>query len=377
MRIAFYAPLKPPDHPVPSGDRRMARLLIAALRLGGHRVDLASRFRAYDGSGDTARQRRLAARGGRLAERLIRRYRATPPEGRPQAWFTYHLYHKAPDWLGPAVSAALGIPYVVAEASHAPKRQNGPWAVGYAAAAAAIGAADAVVGFNPVDAVCLGPLLKLGCRSTLLRPFLDGSVFAAAAAERDRHRSRLAAQWELPSGEPWLLTVAMLRADKLESFRVLGGALAGLGDRPWRLLVAGAGGAEAEARAVLAPFGGRVTWLGQVSATDLPAIYAAADAMVWPAVREAYGMALLEGQAAGLLVVAGDTGGVGQIVRHGVTGLLTPIGDAAAFAQAVADLLDDAVLRRRMGAAAARLAAAENDMATAAHRLDAVLAALR
>ncbi len=31
MRIAFYAPLKPPDHPVPSGDRRMARLLIAAL----------------------------------------------------------------------------------------------------------------------------------------------------------------------------------------------------------------------------------------------------------------------------------------------------------------------------------------------------------
>ena len=26
----------------------------------------------------------------------------------PQAWFTYHLYHKAPDWLGPAVSQSLG-----------------------------------------------------------------------------------------------------------------------------------------------------------------------------------------------------------------------------------------------------------------------------
>ena len=36
MRIAFYAPLKPPDHPVPSGDRRMARMLWAALRAGGH-----------------------------------------------------------------------------------------------------------------------------------------------------------------------------------------------------------------------------------------------------------------------------------------------------------------------------------------------------
>src|SRR5258705_179814 len=30
MRIAFYAPLKPPSHPVPSGDRRIARLLLQA-----------------------------------------------------------------------------------------------------------------------------------------------------------------------------------------------------------------------------------------------------------------------------------------------------------------------------------------------------------
>jgi len=37
-------------------------------------------------------------------------------------WFTYHHYYKRPDWLGPRVSAALGIPYIVAEASHAAKR---------------------------------------------------------------------------------------------------------------------------------------------------------------------------------------------------------------------------------------------------------------
>jgi len=29
---------------------------------------------------------------------------------RPQLWFTYHLYYKAPDWLGPAVAEALGPP---------------------------------------------------------------------------------------------------------------------------------------------------------------------------------------------------------------------------------------------------------------------------
>ena len=40
MRIAFYAPLKSPNHPVPSGDRRVARLLMDALLLAGHEVEL-------------------------------------------------------------------------------------------------------------------------------------------------------------------------------------------------------------------------------------------------------------------------------------------------------------------------------------------------
>ena len=39
MRIAFYAPMKPPNHPVPSGDRTMARLMMAALELAGHEVE--------------------------------------------------------------------------------------------------------------------------------------------------------------------------------------------------------------------------------------------------------------------------------------------------------------------------------------------------
>jgi len=122
MRIAFYAPMKPPDHPVPSGDRRMARLLMAALRHAGHRVDIASRLRSRDGIGDPARQARLARAGATTAERLLRRYRAQPAADRPRAWMTYHLYYKAADWIGPAVSAGLGIPYIAVEASLANKR---------------------------------------------------------------------------------------------------------------------------------------------------------------------------------------------------------------------------------------------------------------
>ena len=149
MRVAFYAPLKSPDHPVPSGDRRMARAFLALLQDLGHETVLASRFRSLDRTGDPERQRRLAALGARLAAR----YR-----GSPQLWFTYHLYHKAPDHLGPAVSRRLGIPYVVAEASVARRRAEGPWAAGYAASLEALAAADLVLAMTRVRS--RGPRLR-------------------------------------------------------------------------------------------------------------------------------------------------------------------------------------------------------------------------
>ena len=135
MRIAFYAPLKPPDHPVPSGDRRMARLLVAAMEAAGHEVELANRLRSRDAEGDEDRQSRLAKIGRARAERLLRRFVARPKSARPDLWFTYHVYYKAPDWIGPRVADGLAIPYVVAEASVANKRAGGPWNAGHEASA--------------------------------------------------------------------------------------------------------------------------------------------------------------------------------------------------------------------------------------------------
>ncbi|HEX2334703.1 MAG TPA: hypothetical protein VHI32_16200, partial [Burkholderiales bacterium] len=119
MRIAFYAPLKPPTHVVPSGDRRVAGLLMDALDRVADKVELISTFRSYDADGEAERQEALRRQGEALAARLAAQWRAAPAEERPDLWFTYHVYYKAPDWLGPSVSEALGIPYVIAEASHA------------------------------------------------------------------------------------------------------------------------------------------------------------------------------------------------------------------------------------------------------------------
>src|SRR6516165_1462171 len=176
MRVAFYAPLKPPDHPIPSGDRRVAQLFFTALQLAGHDVFLASRFRSYEGRGDRVRQKRLALLGATLAEDFLCSCRKEP-EIAPELWFTYHLYHKAPDWLGPAVADGLGIPYVVAEASDAPKQALGKWAAGRVVAHRAIRRADAVIGLNPADRACVLPLLRDPWRWISIKPFLDAASF--------------------------------------------------------------------------------------------------------------------------------------------------------------------------------------------------------
>ena len=346
MRIAFYAPLKPPDHPVPSGERQIARLFLRALEAAGHEPFLASRFRTLDKRGCAGRQQRLRALAGRLAGRLEARLPAF------DIWFTYHLYYKAPDWLGPRLAAARGASYWVAEASHAPKRAGGPWDLGHRAAADAIGRADRLFCLNPNDRACLAPL-SAPDRLADLAPFLNASAWRAAPCRGD---------------PPVLATVAMMRSGaKLASYRRLGAALATLDDLPWRLLVVGDGPARREVEAALPA--GRTRWLGRRSAAELPAILAGADLFVWPAAREAIGMALLEAAAAGLPVVASATGGVPAVVAHGETGLLAPAGDAAAFADCLRALLADPRRRRAMGRAARRRVLARHDIAQAAAAL--------
>jgi glycosyltransferase involved in cell wall biosynthesis len=64
---------------------------------------------------------------------------------------------------------------------------------------------------------------------------------------------------------------------------------------------------------------------------------------------ESFSNAILEYMAAGLPVVATDVGGNREAIVNGVTGVLTPVGQAGAFAKAVISLLDDGALRKAMG----------------------------
>ncbi len=374
MRILLHTPLKAPGHRIPSGDRAMARALRDVLRSAGHQVRTLDRGRSGKGLNGPEQQvaERAAARH-RYADALDARAQKSRP-GRIDLWLTYHCYYKKPDWVGAALAKAAGIPYVLAEVSYAPKRAGGPWDLGHRQVAASIRAADLILNFNPIDANCVRPLMKRGAALLDVPPFIDTRPFAAARKLRARQRGLLGRKYKLDAQTPWLLTVAMMRpGDKLASYRVLGQALAHLTDRDWRLLVVGDGEARADVEAALAPLGERVVYLGALAPDKLPPLYAAADLYLWPAINEAWGMTLLEAQAAGLPVIAGRTGGVPNVVREGDTGLLTPIGDADAFAAAASVLLEDAERRREMGRLASAYAAQRHDRRVAAHLIDQAL----
>jgi glycosyltransferase involved in cell wall biosynthesis len=373
MRIAFYAPLKWPGHPIPSGDRLLARMFVAALAAAGHDVVLASRLRAFDGGGDAARQARIAKIGAALAQRLIRRWQHAG-SGAPDLWFTYHVYHKAPDHLGQRVARALGIPYVIAEASIAPRQRDGAWREGHRAAAAAIRDADAVICVNPADVPHVAAARGAAAITTMLPPFCDVAGFVAAGATAEARAAATALA--PPRDSPRLVTVAMMRpGDKLASYLVLADALERLRDVRWHLVVVGGGSAAEAVRTRFAALGPeRVTFVGTQPPPTVAALVGGADLFVWPAVAEVIGLALLEAQACGVPVVAGRRPGVAAIVADGVTGRLTAPGDAAAFAAAVRALLDRPEARSAMARQARDHAFAHHDLAAASRALDALLA---
>ncbi len=358
MPIAFYAPLKSPDHPVPSGDRQMARLLLCALKRAGYDPQVASSLRAYLPKGDRDLDALMGAAKGE-AEELIAAYKSGALPA-PDLWFTYHGYYKSPDLLGPVIAKALQVPYVTAESSHAGKRADGPWARAHLLNQEALERSDLNFCFTERDREGVLRVVQEARRVSPLPPFLD----VGPLPER--------AHWEPRAGAPVrLLTVAMMRPDvKLESYRMLADALSGLEHLDWSLDIAGDGEARpAVEHAFAALAQDRVTWHGRLEASQISALYAQGELYVWPGFGEAYGMAFLEAQACGLAVVAQNTGGIASVVEHGRTGLLTVENDVEAFAAAIAELIQDRGRLAALGRAAHRFVRGQRSIESASARL--------
>jgi glycosyltransferase involved in cell wall biosynthesis len=95
---------------------------------------------------------------------------------------------------------------------------------------------------------------------------------------------------------------------------------------------------------------GQVQFLGAVS--NVADVLAAVDVFVLPSVIEGLPLALLEAMLAGKAVIATSVGGVPEVVRAGVNGLLVPPASPRELADAVAALSESPEQRALLGAAA-------------------------
>ena len=346
MKLAFYAPMKPPDDPVPSGDRTMARALLSALDYAGVEVELAIRLRSRDGRGDRRLQQQLIEKATAEAEDLAIRGKGA----QWQAWLTYHSYYKAPDLLGPKVAAALGIPYLQIESTRARKRLTGPWADFAQRAEAAADAAQVIFHVTMRDAEALRRGAPAGQQILHLKPFLDRDTLPPPSTFTGP-----------------MLSVGMMReGDKLASYRLIAETLALL--RPgWRLDIAGDGPARTLVEAAMAPFGDAVRFLGALNQATLAEVYAGCNLLLWPGVNEAFGMTYLEAQAAGVPVVAQDRPGVRDVLAPGPRP--DPTEGAAGLAAQVSALLSNPDRHAAAAAAASAYIAAHHLRPAAAKTL--------
>jgi glycosyltransferase involved in cell wall biosynthesis len=214
-------------------------------------------------------------------------------------------------------------------------------------------AKTAVVGTAVRGAVAVGATSRAGLRyfhryggarrpTVFLPPEPD---YDAIAEVPDDAVAGHAAALGLEPGRRRVLFVGRLAPEKglptlLDAFAAVAA------DRPeWDLVVVGDGSERAALEAgvpeALRP---RVRWLGYVAGREpLVALYRSCDVLVLPSTYEPWGVVVLEAAAAGMALVVSDVVGAAvEVVRPGTNGATFPPGDAAALAEALSAVADDA-----------------------------------
>ena len=351
----------------------MARQIRDVLLALGHEVTLVSELRSFVKSGRSDEQLEKQDEAVPEIDRLRRHWRSDSSSC-PDVWMTYHNYHKAPDWLGPALAAEFALPYLIIEPSIAPVKAEGSWSLGYSQALRGFELAKKLLVMTAKDHAGFAAFPDLAAKCCHFPPFVAEREAVTGGLHDCRYR--IAEHHGLDPRCPWIVTTAMMRDDvKLQSYLAAIEILADLCDVPWQWLVIGDGEArdtiEPKAKAAL---GQRVVFAGQLPTSDVRHYLSASDIYFWPAFDEAYGMAILEAQSAGLPAVAFDEGGVNSIVQHERTGFLVPERDHALAGTALRRLMGDADLRQNLGEEAARLVQRDLSFAAAAKRLGEALA---
>jgi glycosyltransferase involved in cell wall biosynthesis len=165
---------------------------------------------------------------------------------------------------------------------------------------------------------------------------LDQTVYSPRKRRESRQALGIGAE------EPVLLFAAHDLGLPHKGWRYLSDALANVRcQRPVWLLTMGGGHLQVGSRY-------RHTHFGPVESDELQALlYQAADVFVIPSLEEAFGQSALEAVACGAVVAGFSVGGIPDIVKCGLNGLLVEVQDTQALSEAIQKLLEDEGLRCR------------------------------
>ncbi len=160
---------------------------------------------------------------------------------------------------------------------------------------------------------------------------------------------------EPPAGEKRLMHISNFRPVKRvnDCIRILAEVRK---QTPAHLYMVGDGPDRPEAHRLARELGvdKHVTFMGKQDHVER--IFPRMHVLLMPSEMESFGLAALEGMACGVPPVATRVGGVPELITDGVDGYLTPVGDVAAQARRVVELLTDDSLHARMAAVARRTA---------------------
>ena len=344
-RIAFYAPIKPPDHPIASGDRLIARNTITALERAGFEVFIASSFISYSKNPDS--NILASKKSGALeeAERVIATLRSNPPD----LWFTYHPYCKAVDWIGSRVTEELDIPYVTLEACRT--GQGSVWDDWSAESRACLRRADLHFCLKPQDKSYLKDVVGVKASCVDVPPYIDTDIPTNLPA------------FERPAGwrddVPVIVSVGMMRpGKKTDNYVILSKALDSLTHLDWNLILVGSGPNQLKIGEIFGSCSfdeSRFILPAHIEQPGVLGIFLDSDIFVWPGFLEPIGMVYLEAQLMGLPVIGMNSLGHPPIV-HGKTGLVVdecgPNDDLSSLSDSIGMLLSHPELRRDLGSSA-------------------------
>ena len=181
------------------------------------------------------------------------------------------------------------------------------------------------------------------------------------------------------ANEPFTL-LSVGRLIERKGFHLVIRSLALISDEipEWRYIIVGSGPYETTLRQLIEEtrLGHRVSFLKDIETPELLGVYQSADVFVMPSREipeegevEGLGLVYMEAGAAALPCIAGNSGGVPDVISHGINGLMVNPLSTQEISQAILKLYRDKELRQELGANGRSLAESEWTWSKVAQRL--------